>query len=1439
VTGSSSEGSSSAPLVGHRNAAEVTVNGNTCLALLDSGSQVSTMSKAFWQQLVDTPLQPLSLLNVYGMGGQVPYLGYVDVDVLLPQGCKTIAAPFLVLEDADSVSNECLQVPLLIGTNILKIEHDEMIKEHGVGYLQKVKLDPALRLALRSLVIQEKNLRRKQGNIGKVKALEAVQLQPGESVVVFGSFQSDISINNIIAVAEAPAGSSFDVIPGLVKFDKTVPVEVCNTQSYPVRIQVGQVIGSLYTGVIEDPQTLQCFEPEFLQVLKLHHLDDLLEPNKKEEFLEFLQTWENLFSISDTDIGHTSVVKHNIHLTDETPFKEKPRRIPPSLHEELRQHLKGLQKSGSIRPSSSPWSSEVVIVRKSSGQIRLCVDYRRLNSVTKKDAYAIPRIDEILDQLGGSKYFTLLDLRSGYHQVEVEETDKEKTAFRVGPLGFYEWNRMPFGLTNAPATFQRLMEIVLKGIHWKYCIVYLDDIIVFSNTLEEHVERLNLVFSKLEKAGLKLNAEKCRFLETKVKYLGHIVSNKGIEVDGGYVKDVLNYPVPRDVADLRRFLGLSGFYRKFQQNYAKIAQPLTSLLQGINPRKSGKASKEKTPWVWGPAQETAFNNLKQLLVQAPVLAFPNYDLPFILRTDASLQGLGAVLCQEQDGMVKVVGYGSRALKPSEKHYSTYKLEFLALYWAVTKKFHDYLYGNNFMVTTDHNPLTYILTSAKLDATGHRWVAELANYNFKIEYKPGRNNMDADALSRIPHLDDISKINEEMVGAICVAYTEADICVAELLCASANVVPDPIVPFKSELPNINVAEEQDKDMDIHFVKMFVKKKCPPEPEQFKDMTPFCKKLLRNFDSLHLQDDILYRSTGISNFRLILPTRLKEMVFQMLHDDMGHPGRDKTVELYKSRFYWPGMVSEIEASVKSCSRCTMTKRPYLPDHAPLEPIITTQPLELVCVDFLTLEESVGGYSNILVITDHFTKYSQAYPTRNQSAVTTAKLLYDNFIVHYGLPQTIHSDQGRNFESKIIAALCKILNIQKSRTTPYHPMGNGCVERMNRTLLSMMRTLTEEKKRNWKDSLPSLIYAYNCTKHDTTGFSPYFLMFGRHPRLPVDILLGLPDESDCEDYPQFVNKLKDRLEHTFGLVKEAIAKSADKQKSYQPTIRGVVPEIGDLVLVRNVGLKGKHKLADRWQSDVFKIVGKPNPGIPVYQIQLQNGKGKVRTVHRNLLLPLTHPLSELRDHSVPCRSKKTNHDKSQRKDMEEILSSSESEEDVVYPSHNDQQRRVDRRQPDRKVDTSERDMLEQEDASIHIDDRIPTSCINDEEQGNQMESASKNPEIDKVEHEINPAATEESFIARPSIHEEDKNMVQDEQPIGDDILGFQNPAKDHELDTKMPFRRSTRTRKTPGWYGDYIVGHISAEWERKVLFLVRLMEDFPSQESVICKRILEIMS
>ena len=647
--------------------------------------------------------------------------------------------------------------------------------------------------------------------------------------------------------------------------------------------------------------------------------------------------------------------------------------------------------------------------------------------------------------------------------------------------------------------------------------------------------------------------------------------------------------------------------------YAQIARPLNKLISGENAKKKHKKVE------WGNEQEQSFQKLKEACTKTPVLTFADYKKSFRLNTDASELGLGSVLYQQQEvGTFRVIAYASLSLSKTEKNYSAHKLEFLALKWAVTERFHEYLYGGEFEVYTDNNPLTYVLTTAKLDATGQRWIASLANYNFKIHYRSGKSNIDADALSRIPW--EIVQANQLQIGPL-VKSTVLTYQPAIKMPHLPNAViatKELIVQSDYQLSKSQWREEQMADVSINMVlnlfqsEQLSKYNCKrTDPDDFKGFLRLRKDLF--LDSGLLYRKAFFRTTGKQVNQFVMPTKFRKRTVMICHEDYGHLGMDRVLVFLQERYFWPKMSEDVRKYIRQCDRCVQFKKKK--EQTELYPITATYPLELVHLDFLSIGGKDDKMKSVLVVTDHFTRYAQCYVTKNQTALTVATELVNKYFTTYEWPDKILTDRGTSFENELFHNICELAKIKKLRTGSYRPQTNGQCERFNHPLLNMLGTLPNDAKRKWQDWVPTLTHAYNCTTLKTTGFSPYFLIYGQQPRLPIDIEYGvsLTDSySDCKSYAA-------KLEYCLKWAYEAAQKYIDKEttrykKYYDKNFRCATLRDGDLVLIQVNKFGTDHKIADKWEQDPWEVLSQRDnsPLLTIKNVTIN----EIHELHRNVI-------------------------------------------------------------------------------------------------------------------------------------------------------------------------------------------------------------------------------
>ena len=871
---------------------------------------------------------------------------------------------------------------------------------------------------------------------------------------------------------------------------------------------------------------------------------------------------------------------------------------------------------GRIERSYSSWASPVVMVPKQQpGVYRLCVDYRKLNRVTKLDAYPMPTIDSILDSLHGATIFSSLDLKSGYHQMALNPEDKEKTAF-VCAEGLFHFTVLPFGVVNGPASFQRLMEVVLDGLIGTICYVYLDDIVCFSSSLSRHVDGLRQILQRLQTAGLTVNWDKCAFGRSSMRYLGHVIGSDGLRTVPEKVRAIVDYPMPKTVKQLERFLGMVTWYAKFIPNLATITAPLNQLRQ------------KNTTWTWTSGHSAAFEELKQILMSEPVLTYPDLSQPFVVHTDASDTGLGAVLLQGTDDQLHAIAYASRSLSPPERNYSTTERECLAVIWAL-EKWRFYLEGKRCQVVTDHQALTWLFRKAQLTGRLARWVLRLQDFSFDITYRRGELHVVPDALSRVhddfPLVGIIQGTNVTQTPAVIAAVepppstgdhpdATAVAADAEERCAAVRCIQpmDDVVHWIQcdgcmewfHIVCVHIKKTRAEDMPTYACPTCKRKRWEtrrnvewasgttptgvPAGRPLPDLTTVRKEQLQDLKLTALRDKAspVYRERdGIlyhynrSKWKLVVPDALKHAVLETCHchPTAGHLGRTKTLHKLDSlHLWWKGCATEVRSFLRTCHTCRTTKPLY---RKPAGFMLTTQsggPWETVGVDLMgPLPKSYGGHEYLLVAVDHYSKWVEAIPIRKATGKEVASVLVRQLFCRYGGPQKLLSDNGSQFICRAVNAVCKEWGVQQLYISPYHPQGNW-VERVNRNLKGMMRAYVGDDHRTWDVHIAEFAFALNSVHHETIGVAPSLLMLGRQLVTPLENKWCTSDRQPQEDRAD--------LTHRVALHRK---QATLKQKAhYDKRRRPPDVTVGQQVMVQTHPRSdaGKHfnaKLAPKWSG------------------------------------------------------------------------------------------------------------------------------------------------------------------------------------------------------------------------------------------------------------------
>ena len=848
-----------------------------------------------------------------------------------------------------------------------------------------------------------------------------------------------------------------------------------------------------------------------------------------EEHEEIYQEFRDVFG-ANGDLGEAKGFEVSIE-TEGPPIRQRAYRVPLVKRRAVREQVQKLLDKGIIRPSSSAWASPVVIVPKKSGDLRLCIDYRKINNVTVKNAHPLPNIRDVFDQLQGSSYFSLLDLDSGYHQIRLDEASIPKTAFTC-EMGLFEYLRLPFGLNTAPACFQRMMNVVLSEIIGNGCFVYIDDIVIYGRTKEEHDQNLRRVLLRLREYGLRTKLSKCEICVRVLKLLGHIVDKDGIHTDPEKCAAISKMPRPFNAREVRRFLGATGYYRDLIPGYARLASPLYKLTH------------KESEFSWSPECAKAFNQLKTALLSDNCVAYPDINRPYNLYTDACDYAMGAVLTQTDPDTdrEKAVYYISHQFSGPQKRWPTIEKEAYAVVFAI-EKLRPYILGcPGVNVYTDHKPLTSLFTELMRNTKIQRWAILLSQYNVNISYIKGVNNVKADFLSRLRN--DPAPPEDEILSVM-LNFTPT-----ERLQETATMLMIDAVP-QEPYPRAGAPLAPQTLEVLRFDEIPTGELCRQQQAEYSQ---------NDFKS---EDNVVIDGVLCSLLpptredatrpRILLPSQFRQGVINKAHAEVGHASTARTLKRVREAYLWKGMSTDVARYVSLCAICVACKRkreyvemgegptPALPD-------------QVIAMDLIgPFVRDGDGYKFALVIIDHCTNWVEAYPLKTKSNLGVRTAFIERYLPYHASPHLLITDNGTEFSSPEWREYLVRHAITHQLTTPYHPQSNGKVERVNRTIKEMLARLSNNNLSRWTEVLPEVVKIINATPTRATGFPPFVLQTGREPRLPIMFNLGVNSDVFQGDRADFLTRAIHDAQHQQQSLREENRRRINQRANAGPIHRG----------------------------------------------------------------------------------------------------------------------------------------------------------------------------------------------------------------------------------------------------------------------------------------------
>jgi len=1046
-----------------------------------------------------------------------------------------------------------------------------------------------------------------------------------------------------------------------------------------------------------------------------------------QQLFDLLKQYQDIFSDSETDVGAVKNFECSIELIPNAiPIRSRPYPVNPKTRQIIEDELQKMLDKNIISPSTSIWSSPIVLVKKHTHSddispedqqenkqlYRLCIDYRLLNKISKKMYYQMPTIVDVQNMIAEKKptIFTKIDIKQAFLNLPMAENSKKYTAFNSPTGRCFQFNVLPYGLCNSPFYWSLYLSKILGEFNFKNLLFFLDDCILMSDNIETHIKELSQFLHKLKEAGLVINLKKSHFAQKRITFLGTVFEGNTIQMDPDKLKIINEFQIPNNQKGLKSFLGMTNFLKRFIKDYSHIVAPLNRLL------------KKDTIFKWTEEHDKSFNYLKRALMAKPILRLPDFNQEFTIYTDASTSAVGFILCQEDSPKRHhVILYGGRALKDNEKRYSSCELELLAIIYAL-KECRVYISNIHVKIITDNKALTFLHTAKHSNDRLYRWALELENYDHEIIYKTGKTNP-SDYLSRINYsksdthvkskenIHTLSNDNAPLTPPQTLApiqvtqnnhCSQVNILTRKMRKQTINTTPtnhQPIISADNQLstipPDNSVISDNDHipgsqlqtvndrkqhahlttnqldiinlqatSKDFGDIYAFLKNGHLPDDKDSAKRIPYISTQYEIVDNVlfHFYEPRSKKHQTEKTLikQLALPESLRSEILYSFHDLNGHCGVDRMFATLKTFYYFPKMYQAVKDYVQSCKNCQIFKRDHNYKPYPLqEPFIASAPFDMLHIDIVTVAKQSKEYKYVLSVICAFSKFALFIPLKTQNTIEIAEQLYHKVFAIFGPPKRITSDRGQNFLSGIMDVLYKFFQIKRHRTSSYHPMSNGMVERVHSTLLSILRTSLKDES-DWPDKLSSVQLAYNSTVcPKTTQYSPYYILFGRHMNKPITSELFPPINTN-PSINTYVEELKQRFKLIWNITQENINNSRDVMRKFYNRKTAIRPfKLGDLVFIKQekVPLNKSRKLFRKFSEQPYYITK-----------ILQNGTYILRERYSNKELKVPVNINRLRRY----------HDEKDLRDLSQTFKFHEKETNDNTENQNNPQTVTDNTQP-----------------------------------------------------------------------------------------------------------------------------------------------------------------